>query len=301
MANVTLHHDDTANDSLARGKKIVFNGFVSEDSPTHGLLISRNIVAARARLRLNQASLAARMQALGYGWYPQTVGVVERGERRVVADELHALSRALDTSVAALLRPTGDDRAVAFPSGDTIAAASVARSVGAGENDGAVTWDGDRPVFRRQLILTHGEPGTQDPRPEVTVAPALPVAAAIVAVPGLGVLAGRRNDGKPPWTFISGEMEPGERIEDTILREVKEETGLLIRAGHEIGRRIHPRTGRLMIYVGAVPVRGTDVFVGDEVELAEVRWLTLAEADELLAGMFEPVRAYLGDVLGGSR
>ena len=27
----------------------------------------------------------------------------------------------------------------------------------------------------------------------------------------LGVLAGRRNDGKPPWTFIAGEQEPGER------------------------------------------------------------------------------------------
>ena len=33
--------------------------------------------------------------------------------------------------------------------------------------------------------------------------------------------------------------------------------------------------------------------VGDEEELAEVRWIRLAEADELLPVMFEPVREYL--------
>jgi hypothetical protein len=35
-----------------------------------------------------------------------------------------------------------------------------------------------------------------------------PVVAAIVTSE-LGVLIGRRNDGKPPWTFIEGEIEPG--------------------------------------------------------------------------------------------
>ena len=52
-----------------------------------------------------------------------------------------------------------------------------------------------------------------------------------------------------------------------------------------------------MIYLAAETVRGTDVFVGDEAELAEVRWVSLAEADELLPGMFEPVRTYLSRVL----
>jgi 8-oxo-dGTP pyrophosphatase MutT (NUDIX family) len=109
------------------------------------------------------------------------------------------------------------------------------------------------------------------------------------------VLAGKRNDGKPPWTFIAGEVEPGETAPFAAVREVKEETGLEVRAMREIGRRVHPKTGRTMIYIAAGPVRpdDLDVFVGDTDELAEVRWLTLAEADELLPGMFEPVRAYL--------
>jgi 8-oxo-dGTP pyrophosphatase MutT (NUDIX family) len=124
----------------------------------------------------------------------------------------------------------------------------------------------------------------------------VPVVAAIVTC-HLGVLIGRRNDGKPPWTFIAGEIEPGESPADAAVREVKEETGLLIKAGDVIGRRVHPKTGRTMVYMAAEPTHGTEVFVGDEDELAEVRWASLAEADELLPGMYEPVRAHLGKVL----
>lgn len=124
-----------------------------------------------------------------------------------------------------------------------------------------------------------------------------PVAAAIVVSP-LGVLAGRRNDGKPPWTFISGEVEPGESSADAAVREVKEETTLEVVAGaFEIGRRVHPKTGRLMIYLACSPVAGTEVHVGDEEELAEVRWLSLAEVDELMPGVYEPVREHLGRLL----
>lgn len=80
-----------------------------------------------------------------------------------------------------------------------------------------------------------------------------PVVAAIVTSER-GVLAGRRNDGKPPRTFIAGEIEPGEAEADAAVREVKEETGLLVTANErEIGRRIHPKSGRTMIYLACTP------------------------------------------------
>jgi NADH pyrophosphatase NudC (nudix superfamily) len=53
-----------------------------------------------------------------------------------------------------------------------------------------------------------------------------------------------------------------------------------------------------MIYMAARPTHGTEIFVGDADELAEVRWVSLAEADELLSGMFEPVREHLARELG---
>jgi 8-oxo-dGTP pyrophosphatase MutT (NUDIX family) len=128
-----------------------------------------------------------------------------------------------------------------------------------------------------------------------------PVAVAIVTS-RLGVLVGRRHDGKPPWTFIAGEVEPGEDAPFAAGREVKEETGLEVEPGEVIGERVHPKTGRTMIYVAARPVRSEDlaVFVGDERELAEVKWVSLAEADELMAayGMFEPVHEHLAREIG---
>jgi 8-oxo-dGTP pyrophosphatase MutT (NUDIX family) len=125
-----------------------------------------------------------------------------------------------------------------------------------------------------------------------------PAIVAAIVTSALGVLVGRRNDGKPPWTFIAGEVEPGESPEDAAVREVKEETGCLVRIGEIIGERDHPATGRHMIYMAAHPTHGTDVFVGDEAELAEVRWVGLAEADDLLPGMYGPVRDYLARTLG---
>jgi 8-oxo-dGTP diphosphatase len=91
----------------------------------------------------------------------------------------------------------------------------------------------------------------------------------------------------------AGEQEPGETFADTIVREVKEETGLEITAGEILGERVHPKTDRHMVYLAGRPAGALDVAVGDPDELSEVKWATLAEADELLPGMFEPVREHL--------
>lgn len=122
-----------------------------------------------------------------------------------------------------------------------------------------------------------------------------PVVAVILTSP-LGVLVSRRNDGVPPWGFITGEIEPGESASDAAIREMKEETGFDIVTGREIGRRIHPKTGRTLIYLAARPAPKADpasVTVEDERELAEVSWLSLEQASERMPDLFEPVRAYL--------
>lgn len=160
---------------------------------------------------------------------------------------------------------------------------------------GHLRWDVERVLRHLQAV--------QDQRkeplmPEPAASPEHPPVVAAIVTSHLGVLAGRRNDGKPPWTFIAGEIEPGESQVDAAVREVKEETGLEVRAGHqEIGRRVHPKTRRTMIYLACSPVSGTEVFVGDPVELAEVRWLSLAQVDELMPGVFEPVREHLARML----
>lgn len=134
-------------------------------------------------------------------------------------------------------------------------------------------------------VAASGPPST---RPEREV-----IVSAIV-ISGRRVLISRRNDRNPPWAFIGGKIGPGESPADAAVREVKEETGLRISAGNEIGRRVHPVTGRWMVYIAATPEGGTDAFVGDTEELAEVRWVTPAEADKLTGNqIYEPVRAHL--------
>lgn len=134
--------------------------------------------------------------------------------------------------------------------------------------------------------------------PEPSTAPEHPAVAAAVVTSPLGVLVGRRNDGKPPWTFIGGAIEPGESAADAAVREVQEEAGLVVAAeSTEIGRRVHPETRRTMIYLACRPTEGTKVFVADPVELAELRWISLHEADELLPGLFRPVREHLAHTI----
>ena len=105
-------------------------------------------------------------------------------------------------------------------------------------------------------------------------------------------------DQNPPWGFTAGWGEPGESHEDTIIREVKEEADLRIQVGEYLGERDHPVTGKHMIYYAARPTHGTEIHLGDKGELLEVRWVSLAEADELLPGMFGPVREHLARELG---
>jgi 8-oxo-dGTP pyrophosphatase MutT (NUDIX family) len=120
-----------------------------------------------------------------------------------------------------------------------------------------------------------------------------PIVAAIVTSP-MGVLCSWRNDKEPPVGFITGEIEPGESAADAVVREVKEETQLeVVAAQRDIARRPHPIYPRFVIYVACQPVGELDVHVGDEEELADVRWLPLVQLEELMPTMFEPIRMYL--------
>ncbi len=155
---------------------------------------------------------------------------------------------------------------------------------------GHLRWDLDQ--LREQLPAP---PEQKALKPDPSTPVDQPIVAAVVTSEH-GMLVTWRNDKTPPAGFLSGEIEPGESPADAMTRECKEEAGLLVTAGREIGRRVHPRTSRTMIYVSGAPTGSPDVHVGDAEELTAVRWVSLADAEEAFApsgGMFDPVHDYL--------
>lgn len=127
-----------------------------------------------------------------------------------------------------------------------------------------------------------------------------PVVLAIITS-RLGVAIGKRTEPPPSWAFIGGaEIEDGESAEQTAVRTAREDAQLAVKAGSNLGHRVHPITGRLVVYVACTPAtRGGDLAIspGDEHRFTEVKWAGRTEATELMPDMDPRVLAHLNRVL----
>jgi 8-oxo-dGTP pyrophosphatase MutT (NUDIX family) len=109
---------------------------------------------------------------------------------------------------------------------------------------------------------------------------------------GRWVMAAIRPGGKPPgvWALPKGRIDPGERAEETALREVVEETGARGRPAGKLGDVkywFNWDGERVFKVVSFFLVRYSAGRLGDippehAHEVAEVRWLPLADAPSLL-------------------
>lgn len=121
-----------------------------------------------------------------------------------------------------------------------------------------------------------------------------PAIAAAVIVSDERVLMVRRKEkeGQLSWQFPAGEVESGETGAEAAVRETHEEVGLKVRAEALLGERVHPATGRRMIYVACTVLDGTP-YVADEDELAEVEWCDRAKLTSYVPyPFFGPVQDY---------
>ena len=111
------------------------------------------------------------------------------------------------------------------------------------------------------------------------------------------VLAGRIADGS--WVFPKGTPDPGETVEETALREVREETGLAVRIIRPLGsmeywfaaggERVHK-----VVHFFVMEATGGDLAHHDA-EYDVVRWVPAAEARLMLT--FETYRGVLDRAL----
>jgi 8-oxo-dGTP diphosphatase len=124
------------------------------------------------------------------------------------------------------------------------------------------------------------------------------IAAAVIARDGKVLLVRRRvSEDTLSWQLPAGAVESGESPEQAAVREALEETGLVVTSSKVLGERVHPVTGRTMVYVACDVVSGEAV-VGDPDELAEFVWAPRTDLPTLVPhGFFAPVQRYLDTAL----
>ncbi|MFC7301974.1 NAD(+) diphosphatase [Cognatiluteimonas weifangensis] len=98
---------------------------------------------------------------------------------------------------------------------------------------------------------------------------------------GTRLLLGRQRDWPPRrWSVIAGFVEPGESLEQTVAREVLEETGVRVRSCRYLASQPWPFPGALML--GFLAQADADVpVVGAELE--DARWFDAASVRAGLA------------------
>ena len=116
----------------------------------------------------------------------------------------------------------------------------------------------------------------------------------VKTIRGRAMVAAIRPQGKPDgvWALPKGNLDPGEKPEETAVREVLEETGVHGHLVEKLGdvKYSYPRRGGVRVFkiVSFYLLRAGRGRIGDieermRIEVAEARWLPLDDAPRLLA------------------
>jgi 8-oxo-dGTP diphosphatase len=125
-----------------------------------------------------------------------------------------------------------------------------------------------------------------------------PIASAVITHEGKVLLVRRRiKEGSLSWQFPGGEVESGESAGQAAVREVHEETGLVVVESKVLGERVHPNTGRIMVYVACQVVEGKATVIDDD-ELDDLAWTDRNSITQYVPyGFYEPVQKHLEENL----
>jgi 8-oxo-dGTP diphosphatase len=124
------------------------------------------------------------------------------------------------------------------------------------------------------------------------------IAGAVIVHAGRVLLIRRRVPaGALLWTFPSGKVEDGEAAGQAAARESREEAGVTVEPLVVLGGRMHPVTGRRVVYVACRLLSG-GAYAASPREVAEVAWVPVGRLADYVPGwVYPPVQAYLDGTL----
>lgn len=193
------------------------------------------------------------------------------------ADGLHFLGRAGQTECfAAALRDDAvlTDGRTLVPARTLFGAVSDALFAAVGRAIAVAEWDRSHRFCgrcARATELVPGERARRCPNCRTPFYPRLsPAVIVLVEREGEVLLARGANFPRPWFSTLAGFVEPGESLEETVVREVREEVGVALRDLRYFGSQPWPFGRSLMIGFNA-RYAGGDV-TPDPTEIAEARW-----------------------------
>jgi 8-oxo-dGTP diphosphatase len=102
------------------------------------------------------------------------------------------------------------------------------------------------------------------------------------------------NDETLTWVFPGGKVESGETIEESVAREVFEESGYKVEVISTIDERQHPTFPAYMSYLACKLVSNEESEINDK-GIAEVKWVPTADFQNIItSSLNDKVKTYLG-------
>ena len=108
----------------------------------------------------------------------------------------------------------------------------------------------------------------------------------------------RRPEGPLQWQFPAGQVKPSSTPEETVVREIKKETNLIVNIAEKLGERIHPDTKVVCHYFHCRYLEGEPTNL-DEDENSQVKWVDARNVKlYVTSDLFPPVEKLINSIEG---
>ncbi|MFJ8955158.1 NUDIX hydrolase [Streptomyces sp. NPDC102381] len=152
------------------------------------------------------------------------------------------------------------------------------------------------PHTKSPCISLHARSTLFRGRVEVRLNAGSVIAGAVIVHDGQVLLVRRTvPEGELVWQFPAGKVDPGELTQQTATREALEEAGFIVEPLFTIGERVHPMTGRHVVYVACLWLSGEPRPASPQ-EVSTAEWVPLTELmTRIPGGVHGPVWEYLSN------